>query len=238
MNEDLFTTVGAANAQPEVTSKFALSWKVVEEIEQLPKKDKNLLGRVYAIEFSDGTVKIGSSSLLQNRIRNIHIFTGKYGNNALKKIAYTEQPHIEYVENEKYLHQFFDAQQIKERGRELFAVKLEDVLSVPIFGSDGVEERERRSELAAEACKQIVLHGACNDIKLRERFRMMLTNPEDGIMLYAAEIEKLEKRIECYMKAIGVLYEFMDKQDEYLEYFNDNNFIDSVLKKAVHEFQK
>lgn len=234
MNEDLFTTtVGAANAQPE----FALSWNVVEEIEQLPKKDNTYLGRVYAIEFADGTVKIGSSSILQQRIRNIHIFTGKYGNNALKKIAYT-QPHIEYVKNEKYLHHFFDAQQIKERGRELFAVKLEEVLSVPIFGTDETEKLECKNELVAEGFKKMLLPGVCNYVEFRERFRMMLTNPEDGIMLYAAEIEELEKRIEGYMKAIGVLYEFMDKQDEYLEYFNDNNFIDSVLKNAVHEFQK
>jgi hypothetical protein len=129
MNKDLFdATAGAEFVQPEsaITAKTPITWTVVENLNELPEKDDAFLGRVYSIEFDDGSVKIGSSSQCKNRISCIVTCSGLYGFNRAVRFAYSS-PHVEYYKNEKMLHRTFAEQHFAGRNREIFRVKIEDV---------------------------------------------------------------------------------------------------------------
>ena len=176
MNE-LFKNDGAGNRQSE--EFVPIEWTITSELNELP--DKGDMARVYAIEFSDGTVKIGFSANLKARIHNLHLYICRYSCSGkdILRVAYSQHCYnANTIEHD--LHVMFDHKRIKET-RELFRVSLEDVVSVMVMCNISVPKRTAISEKEYE--------------KFRTRMRFLhhistsLKDPD-------AEINRLLKKME------------------------------------------
>ena len=84
----------------------------------------NYDGFVYAVEFGE-YVKIGSSKNIKDRIKSLRSMCTKYCGKTLGR-AYISEPHINYIENERLLHEVFSG--VCVRGSELFDISIEDVV--------------------------------------------------------------------------------------------------------------
>ena len=225
MSDDL-KNAEADRSQHEGNIK--VQWTVVKSFEALPKKDDLYFGRVYAIEFCDGTVKIGSTQYCRARIGNIGTYTGRYGNNAVRRIAYT-QPHVNYFENEKYLHGVFADKRC--RAKELFRISLEDVLSVELTGSVSTEHHEIAAHKIAEFGKGIISPNSPFNVRLI--LLRSLRNPRERAEEVREQISCHRRQLEALEVTLKILEEWAKKDPAELNDIADNSeLIDEVIKEV------
>lgn len=105
-----------------IFENFEALEKLIDE--RLPSKVDGLDGYTYAVEYPNGFVKIGSSSDVVRRIRQLSSNAGGYFNVSLGAVAVTP-PFPGFRTWESVLHSRFE--DCRVAGTELFEISLEDV---------------------------------------------------------------------------------------------------------------
>lgn len=133
-------------------------WFVASDVCDVPGKAKNdWLGYVYVIEYGEG-VKIGHSTNLQARYKQITSNAKNYADVAVGRIAFAIA-HTNHKENESILHKHFAE---KRHGKsELFTLTLEEFLeNVPVLQfKDDSEDKRQNADKFLNSMKGFILGG-------------------------------------------------------------------------------
>lgn len=217
----------------ENTKKQNLLWFGCDAVDfvNLPDKDQLYLGRVYAVAFQDGTVKIGSSIRLKSRIANFNIYVGKYGMNAPVRVIYTS-PHIEFFQNERKLQSLFESKKIQNRGWELFDIPLNDVAGVTLQGSEDSTLLEQQMEKLTAACKSLKEYKLISE--LEEKLLKAFLCPEEAILDYREQIEIYQRQIAALKQCIEVVKVFTTYDPSLIAYACDKTVIRNIVLETIN----
>ena len=186
-------------------------WYFYENINLMKaKKFETYFGCVYILEYKNGKIKIGKSSnpvkRLKNLIRHSNVYSGK--DYSIVKILVSE-PHTNYNQNEKILHNFF--QDFHLNG-EVFNISLNKATKqLQVCNISFKNESEELSKRGAKLCKGLIsfFDKECNpkavqpilqnntEYKTKEEKSNMLKMGHDIIVKNMLEIlEKEQNEIE------------------------------------------
>lgn len=223
MNE-LFKNDGAGNRQSE--GFVPIEWTITENLGELPTKVKDeSCKRVYAIEFSDRTVKIGCSSDLRTRVQNLSRYICSYSCSGKKifRVAYS-QPFYDAYRVEHDLHKIFDHKRIKET-RELFRVSIEDVVSVMVMCDMRVSKHTEIPEKEYEKFR--------TRVRFFHHISSSLKDPD-------AEINRLLKKMEWMHVQIeglsGLSKQRREDPDSYHKIISDPFVVDEIVDEMMKQY--
>ena len=106
------------------------------------KRLPTYFGVVYAVEYGE-FIKIGVSTYPAQRFKALATVGRNYADKALGR-ALVSQPHTNYLENERYLHNLFSKKRIGNG--ELFGITLEEFAQTPkeiIFANDAASKKAK-----------------------------------------------------------------------------------------------
>lgn len=212
---DLITAAGTGESQSVILKE--LEWTIETDFQKLPQKEKDFFGRVYVIEFENNLIKIGCTSDLKRRMKNLSIYIVAYGGNRIKKIAYTE-PHVDYDENEKELHKIFKHR--RKGDLELFDVSFEDILKISLIGNVSSLQKEKDRHQYCEDLKKFIVGENRIDVFLKKLI-------EDPNSLGCEIIEKINEYEEKIFNLDLILQEidyFVENHEKIKDMWKDEDF--------------
>ena len=131
-----------------------------KDIQKLKKQERStrsnsFIGYVYILEYGDA-IKIGCTRNPYQRLHELSVMAQGYADKTAKT-ATLSQPHTNYREIEKFLHEYFSDK--RRKGTELFDLSFDSCLdtinSLDIAIRDDTVELRQRDEKAMHNIKQI-----------------------------------------------------------------------------------
>jgi len=203
---------------------FENNWKIHNDINNvdLINCEYNFCGYCYAIEYNN-KIKIGCTKDIKTRYKCLNSQYQKYGNGGTKKISFSNL-HINYKENEKILHKFFDIHRIPNT--ELFNLELNDFIKkMPkLYYDVNIAEKEIEVNKSIDIFKKVLICNKNNNIKSpHKKLYKKYDNVEIDII-----INDFKK---CHISEIE------EKYNQYTNYCNINNPLLKHKNKICKEFK-